>query len=65
MANRNEELTREYEALRYAHEKLKAEQEQWIKAATKEAANHEHARGVSRILSSEGGSRLIVKGGGL
>jgi hypothetical protein len=61
MAKRNEDLTREHEARRCAHEKLKAEQEQRIEAAAKEAANHEHAGGVSRMLSSEGGSGLIVK----
>jgi len=48
MAKRNE-LTREHESLRCAHEKLKAEQEQWIETA-KEAANHKHA-GVSQMLS--------------
>ena len=58
MVKRNEELTREHEALRCAHEKLKAEQEQWIEA--KEAANHEHAEGVSRMLSSEDGSVKVV-----
>jgi hypothetical protein len=52
MAKRNEELTREHEALRCAHEKLKAEQEH---------ANHEHAEGVSQMLSSEDRSGLIVK----
>ena len=51
MAKRNEELTSEHEALRCAHEKLKAEQEH---------AN-EHAEGVSQMLSSEDGSGLIVK----
>jgi hypothetical protein len=48
MVKRNEELTREHEALRCAHE-------------PKEAANHEHAEGVSQMLSSEDGSGLIVK----
>jgi uncharacterized coiled-coil protein SlyX len=51
MAKQNEELTREHEALRCAHEKLKAEQEQWIEAAAKETANHEHAGSVSQMLS--------------
>lgn len=50
MAKRNEELACEHEAVRSAHEKLKAEQEQWIEAA-KEAANHRHA-GVSQMLTS-------------
>jgi hypothetical protein len=77
MAKRNQELTRELEALVAAHEELKAEQEQWRaeqSARAKEAAEaREAARAKEGFKSGEEGlhskaeaclSQMLGAGGG-
>lgn len=77
MAKRNQELTRELEALVAAHEELKAEQEQWRaeqSARAKEAAEaREAARAKEGFKSREEGlhskaeaclSQMLGAGGG-